>query len=373
MRVSKASLKTVVRIALWALLCIAAMPAPSRAQEFTASIPGRPSHEGSSLLKVENAALLQANGWRRAFWVAFDEGKDGSPLGLLFQKHAGGEWGLREVPLTKQPQIDDAEALARKGDFIYLVGSHFGKKKGKLDGDRQFVARFRESEVQGTSPAVDLEVRRDDFELHRLLNNALAQQNVALIERGPKEKEDYIEKTRMSNEPGKDKVLENDRALNIEGATFLDSGQLALGLRYPVTNQGEPLVLVLDDADALFQGKLPRVVAIWILRGAGTPAQLRGIRALESAGGEIQAIIGSIERSAAEIPVILKDHPGADQVTSEHRAFTVPALQAKTVESRLVRGLAPARNVEGVWADGCDDWYLFDEELLVRVLNEAHP
>ena len=363
----------VVGIALWVLLCVSA--APTRAEEILPDpIPGRPSHEGSSLLRVENATLLQANGWKRAFWVAFDEGGDGSPLGLLGQKNDGGKWELREVPLTEQagePKIDDTEALARKGDFIYLIGSNFGKKKGKLDAARQFVARFREIDVRDTSPEIDLEVRRDDFELHRLLNDALAQWNVDLIDRGPKEEEEYIKKTRDSDEPGRDKVLKNDRALNIEGATFLDSGQLALGLRYPVTKQGEPLVLVLDDVDALFQKKLPKVAAVWILRGAGTPEQLRGIRALDSAGGEIQAIVGSIERTSPESP-ILKDHPGSDQVTSEHRAFTVPAMTAGAVDSRPVRGLAPAGNVEGVSVDGCSDWYLFDEAIRVRVLHEPH-
>ncbi len=360
-------------IVLWALLCVSTLPAPSRAEELTAKIPGRESHEGSSLLKVENAPLLQANGWKRAFWIAFDEGKAGSPLGLLGQKKTDGQWELKEVGLDSQPKIDDAEALARKGGFIYLVGSHFGKKKGTLEAARQFVVRFRESDVQGTSPAVHLEVRLDAFKLHRLLNDALAQQQVALIDRGPNEKKEYIEKTRTSGEPGKDQVLESDRALNIEGATFLDSGQLALGLRYPVTKQGEPLVLVLDDADALFQDKLPKVVAIWVLQGAGTPAQLRGLRALDTSGGEIQAIVGSIERSSPESP-LLKDHPGADQVTSEHRAFTVPAMAAKAVDSRLVRALAPAGNVEGVSADDCcGDWYLFDGEAQVHVRHEECP
>jgi hypothetical protein len=366
---------TVTGAALWALLYLPAVPLHAE-EILPPPIPNRASHEGSSLLAVENAALLQANGWKRAFWVAFDEGKDGSPLGLLGQQSAGGTWDLREVPLTERadrPKIDDAEALARKGGFIYLVGSHFGKKKGKLDAERQFVARFRESEVQGTSPTIDLEVRRDDFGLHRLLNDALASHKVELIDRGPKEKEEYIEKTRASGEPGKDRVEENDRALNIEGAAFLDSGQLALGLRYPVTKQGEPLILVLDNVDALFEKKPLQVVAVWSLKGAGTPSQLRGIRALESAGGEIQAIVGSIERTSAESP-LLKDHPDADQVTAEHRAFAVPALEAKSVESRRIRDLAPAGNVEGVAVDDCGgEWYLFDEVTRVRVLHEVQP
>jgi hypothetical protein len=100
---------------------------------------------------------------------------------------------------------------------------------------------------------------------------------------------------------------------------------------------------------------------------------LRGIRALDTSGGEIQAIVGSIERSSPESP-ILKDHPGADLVTSEHRAFTVPAMSAKTVAPRLVRALAPAGNVEGVSVDDCcGDWYLFDGEAQVRVHHEGCP
>jgi hypothetical protein len=220
---------------------------------------------------------------------------------------------------------------------------------------------------------VHLDVRRDDFELHRLLNDALAKWKVDLIARGPNEEEEYIKKTQESDEPGKGNVLKNDRALNIEGATFLDSGQLALGLRYPVTKQGEPLVVVLDDADAFFQpNKFPKVVAVWILRGVGTPAQLRGLREINSGNGEIQAIVGSIERLSPESP-ILKDHPDADKVTSEHRAFTAPAMEAKAVEARLIRSLSPAGNVEGVSVDDCGDWYLFDEDAKVRVRHEVRP
>lgn len=369
MRVSNLSFTTAASIMLWALLCVSA--APSRAEDLP---PFTNRHEGSSLLRVENAPLLQAKGWKRAFWVVFDEIKDGSPVGLLGQRIDDGSWQLQEVPLTQpDPKIDDAEALARKDGFIYLVGSHFGKKKGKLEATRQFVARFRESKVQGTSPEVDLEIRRDDFKLHRLLNDALAQRNVDLIARGPSEEEEYIKKTQGSDEPGKGNVLKDDRALNIEGATFLDSGQLALGLRYPVTRQGEPLIVVLDDADAFFEpNKFPKVVAVWILHGAGTPAQLRGIRELNSGNGEIQAIVGSIERLSPESP-ILKDHPDADKVTSEHRVFTAPAMEAKAIDSRRVRSLAPAGTVEGVSVDNCSDWYLFDEPTQVRVLHEAHP
>jgi hypothetical protein len=44
------------------------------------------------------------------------------------------------------------------------------------------VARFREDAVQGQSLKVELEVRRDDFELHRLLNDALVKRNIDLID-----------------------------------------------------------------------------------------------------------------------------------------------------------------------------------------------
>jgi hypothetical protein len=371
MRVSKPSVTAAVRIVLCALLCVSAV-APSRAEDLP---PFTARHEGSSLLNVENAALLQANGWRRAFWVAFDEGKDGSPLGLLGQRMDKGPWELREVPLLPrddQSRIDDTEALARKGGFIYLVGSHFGKKKGKLEAVRQFVARFRESEVKGASPEAHLDIRRDDFQLHRLLNDALAQRKIDLIARGVNEEKDYIKKTQESDESGRDKVLKDDRALNIEGATFLDSGELALGLRYPVTKKGEPLVLVLDDVEALFREKLPKVVAIWILHDVGTPTQLRGIRELSSGNGKIQAIVGSVERTSPESP-LLKDHAGADQVTSEHLAFSMPGMGVKAVDARLVRDLAPAGTVEGLSVDKCSDWYLFDEPDRVLVRHEAHP
>ena len=359
-------IRAVSRFLLFA--CVTGTPA--RAEEISARIPGRTSHEGSSLLAVENAPLLAANGWKRAFWVAFDEGDAGSPLGLLGERNADGQWDLKDVRLRgDQTKIDDTEALARRNGFIYLVGSHFGKKKGKLEAVRQFVARFREADVQAASPEVHLEVRQDDFALHRLINDALAASGIELIPRGAGEEKEYIEKTRKSDEPGKDRISKDDRALNIEGATFLASGGLALGLRYPVTKRGEPLIVVLGDAEALFDHRMPKVEAVWVLHVANAPGQLRGIRELESSGGEIQVVTGSIERTSPDSP-LLKDHPGADAVTSEHRAFAEPNPTVKAIESRRIRDLAPAGNVEGIAVDG-GDWYLFDDPNEIRVRHET--
>ncbi len=79
------------------------------------------------------------------------------------------------MPAGDAAETEDAESVARRDGWVYIFGSHFGRKSGPLQLERQFVARFREADVGHATedPAVDIEIFRESFVLHRLINYAL--------------------------------------------------------------------------------------------------------------------------------------------------------------------------------------------------------
>ena len=81
-----------------------------------------------------------------------------------------------------------------------------------------------------------------------------------------------------------------------------------LGLRYPVTRQGQPILVELGNPDALFHdGEQPEIRSLRIL-DVGSPEEPRGIRALESVKDEVHAITGNLD-SDPEESVLVRDHP----------------------------------------------------------------
>ncbi len=78
-------------------------------------------------------------------------------------------------------KVADAEAIARNGKWVYVFGSHFGKKTAHLQKKRQFVARFDPAKAElvetDNGMVVELssvEMRRNDFRFHRIVNDKLA-------------------------------------------------------------------------------------------------------------------------------------------------------------------------------------------------------
>ena len=231
-------------------------------------------NEASDLLRVHDPELLAELEAESAFWTVLDEGPVEQCLALLVHSQHG--WSAHHVAAQAGEQTgrtEDAEALARHDGWVYVLGSHFGSKNGPLQPKRAFVARFRES----ATPV--LEIVRHRFALHRAVNDALAELTgpahapvhesfvVRARERGLAKGKSWVDQLR----PG-------DHPINIEGAAFTARGTLLVGLRWPVTQSGEPILVELAGVPELFSGGSLTVAGAHALAGAG-PGPL-GVRAL---------------------------------------------------------------------------------------------
>jgi hypothetical protein len=146
--------------------------------------------------------------------------------------------------------------LARHDGWVYVFGSHFGSKTGPLRPRRAFIARFAEAE----RPV--LQVVRHRFALHRAVNEALR----GLTQDGhPRVHTLFIEEAlRRGQAKSKQWVRDlqlGDHPINVEGAAFTAAGTVLLGLRWPVSVAGEPLIVEVAGVPEMFGGQ-PRPLAV---------------------------------------------------------------------------------------------------------------
>lgn len=334
----------------------------------------RPANEASALLSIHNRSVLAAHGWSAGFWTCSDEDPVQKALGALGRR--GDDWELcrlKGARATTRKKTEDAEGMARHGDWVYIFGSHFGEKTGPLRPRRNFVARFNEARIEGRldDVTIKVEIARGSFKLHRLINDALKTSGLDLIEVGAEEARECIERTREKGIKGKKKwagrIEEDDWPINIEGVAFRPSGALILGLRYPVTRGGHPILVELDQIDKLFRDppNEPAVVHLWVLDNVGSAREPRGVRGLEWANGEFHAITGSLD-SDPEKSVLLHDHPEGERAESRHHRFKLPEVTLWTgVGARKVRGVAGEEKVEGISVDEEGGFlYVMDDEKI---------
>jgi hypothetical protein len=331
-------------------------------------------NEASDLLPVREPGLLAAEGWDLAYVTALDEGRVEECVALL--GHAAGAplgegWSSHRLRFTAERETrrtEDAEALAFRDGVIYVLGSHFGSKTGPLEARRQFVARFPQEEledgVHGARPP--LEVARTRFRLHRAVNDALAATGLPLFALGPSARGAFIRDTirigRQERKRWAGLVRKGDLPINIEGAAFRPGGSLLIGLRFPVTAAGHPLLVELPDVDALFADDevVPRCGPVWCLREIGTEEAPTGVRALHHSGGDrYQIIAGSLD-AVGKDSVLLEDHPEAGVARSAHWRFTLGE------PARQVHDFGEEARVEGV-ADGPDGHMLYVVDAEGRV------
>ena len=339
-------------------------PSPIRSGQIRLALKG--NNEASSLLAVTNVDFLSARGWDLAFWTVLDEGRVEKAIALIGKSKGKDKWAIERVRVKKvkghKGKTDDSEALCRKDGYVYILGSHFGKKRGKdhLREERQFIARFKESSVFAKPDKLtidELVVSRDEFLLHRLINKRLKELNVPVGEHTEKVKETIKEIIRETQREYKGKwwvhrVGEGDRPINIEGAVFLESGSLLLGLRYPVSENGNPILVEVEDIDVLFEEGEPVISNAWVLQNVGGKEELRGIRAMERIGDCIHIITGNID-SKPDISILLQAHgPAGIRARSAHYKFVIPKGGVQQVSAQLVRNFAVG-DVEGIaFADG---------------------
>ncbi|MCC6142906.1 MAG: hypothetical protein IT368_03760 [Candidatus Hydrogenedentes bacterium] len=347
-----------------------------------------PHNEASALIQMHNRRLLDALGWREGFWIVCDEkpvhkalAALGRPAVALARTENVGEpdWEVRPMKCIRgkhssTKDTDDSEACAQAGAWIYVFGSQFGSKDGPLDPERHFVARFNASLVRQKKKRLRtrIDVARKPFLLHRIINDALRRAELRLLNRGDEEIRRYIAATRdhgiKKNKRWAKRIRPDDRPVNIEGATFVPTGRLLLGLRYPVTEDGNPIVVEIDGIDRIFQKKRkagwPDVTRVWVLSNVGKPDAPQGIRELDQFGDTIHAVTGDLD-SQEDRSSVLADHPDGVEAASQHFTFTIPRDDRMSIEANHVRSFRNEANVEGIAValDG-SVWYAHDDDCI---------
>lgn len=318
-------------------------------------------NEASDLCPVFGPQVLERHGWDRAFVTVLDEAHVARAIAVICHAQGADEdtgWTATRTKAKPSAKFktEDAEACARWNGAVYVLGSQFGKKEGPLEAKRSFIGRVSEDELHralhGKSAKMDLVALK--FALHRAVNDALAAAQVELLPLGPTTRSAYIDETMFRGaRKGKSwsgRVVASDQPINVEGAEFRADGRMLLGLRYPVTAAGQPILVELEDPDALFDGSgsIPRCSNVWVLQ-TGSGAAPVGVRAL---GGDapdaFHAIVGNLD-SAGKGAAVLEDHAEGAVAPSTHVRFELPAFAAGgDVAVEPVQEFDDVSRVEGV-------------------------
>jgi hypothetical protein len=331
-------------------------------------------NEASGLLRVEHAELLERRGWDTAFWSVLDEVDVADCIALIGHRAgtdltAGWECStLRTRRHGDEGPADDAEAVARHAGWVYVFGSQHGGKAGPIRRREQWVARFRETDVDSSREPVPLTVRRTRFALHRLINDALRDSDLDLLPMGEATRAAFIDGTRAQLAGGEDEglVRPDDWTLNVEGAAFTGDGLLLIGLRFPVSVDGLPVLVGLSGCDRLFDGGEPEVTHCWALDAVGRGGALAGVRDLCLLGDDLHVVTGNLD-SRGKGSAILADHPGGRDTVNTHFAMSLTTAQA-TLTGRVVREFPEHPRIEGI-ADGGRGrfFYVSDEDEIVHL------
>lgn len=338
-------------------------------------------NEASGLLPVEDPALLAAHGWDEAYWVVLDEGPVADCLAVV--GHAGGSgldggWGIERLHLEVHGEdraTEDGEALARRDGHVYVFGSQFGSKAGPLQPERAFVARLREAEVAHVTdpPPVRVDVVRTEFALHRLLNDALAASGLDLVPVTPVVRAAFLTATRDREQARgaterAGRIHDDDHPINVEGATFRPDGALLLGLRFPTTRDGRPLLAQVRGIERLFDGTgLPEVDGFWALDAVGRDGRMAGVRDLTSDGAVVHAVTGNVD-SRKGGSTLIEEYPEGAATVSTHWRVELPDGRPGPVPARRIREFPDLPRVEGIACrPGGRFLYVSDEDEGVEV------
>lgn len=335
-------------------------------------------NEASDLLPVHSAAVLRAHGATRGFWTVLDEGPAEACLALLLQA-SDGTWTAHHQAFDaglEAGRTEDGEALAWRDGWVYVIGSHFGSKAGPLRPRRAFFGRFREDDAVAYDRPVRLELVRNQFRLHRAINDALAAAGIGSLPPGERVQKRFIAQTRSRGTRGAkswvERVVSGDLPVNVEAGAFTRRGTLLLGLRFPVTDQGAPILVEIEQVEGMFDADTrtwPRVARAYAVTGVTPAGTLTGFRALTAVDGDrFEAVVGSID-ATGKGSVLLEDHPEGGDVLCRHIRFTVDG-GGPAVAAEVVAELKPFRNVEGLAVVDGEHFYVTDEDDRIALWHE---
>lgn len=348
-------------------------------------------NEASDLCPVLRAEMRAAHGWDKAFLTVLDEASAEGAIAVLGHERGAGPgegWQARRIKAkpvgAPANKTEDAEACARRDGRVYLMGSQFGKKAGPLNASRSWVARVAEDALADALDGgrAQLEIARTRFGLHRALNDAVAAAGVELLPLGDHARKAYIDDTIAIGERKKKRwagrVEPGDYPFNIEAMEFRPNGKALLGVRYPVTADGQPLLIEVSDIDAIFDDPdaVPECRNVWVLEGVGAAGAPAGLRALHTSGDDVfDAVVGDLD-APDKGATVLEDHPEGRQAPSRHVRFKLPPRKAGgAVSAETLHDFGDVRRVEGIVVD--DDGhahYVLDEDgrvgLRTLVLGE---
>jgi hypothetical protein len=203
---------------------------------------------------------------------------------------------------------------------------------------------------------MEMEIARDGFLLHRLINDALKSGGLDLVPLGPNSRRALIEATieRIQNTRWAGLVREDDYPINIEGAAFRESGTLWLGLRFPVSAEGYPILVELEGIDRLLVpgNSLPEVRGFWVVDAVGRDGDIAGVRDLAilstERGEELHLVTGNVDSRDKE-SVLIQDYPGGQNTVATHfRSALPPEDHSCTLKGEFVREFPDLPRVEGI-------------------------
>lgn len=317
-------------------------------------------NEASGLVDIRDGALLESHDWDYGFWAVMDEAEAEHCVAAIGHRRGteiGDGWEIDRLHaeprfVGPEGETGDAESVAYHDGWVYVFGSQHGGKRGPIDPEEAWVARFREGDVDQAfkDPAVEMEIACTELVLHRVINDAFKQQEIELLPQGPETHEAFIVESRGDDGSGPELVHEDDVTINIEGAAFRDDGSVLLGLRYPLASDGRPIVVDLDGIQHLFESgdAAPEVQGFWIPAAIGRDGELAGVRDLALVGEDLHLVTGNID-SKKKGSVLLEDHPEGRDTVATHFLCKLPSgKRSGSLEAEFVREFPELPRVEGI-------------------------
>lgn len=336
-------------------------------------------NEASDLLSLEHEPVLSSHGWDMAFWTVLDDGPIEDCMAVIGHRrgtgHDKGSWEIvrpRFKVNGNAGKTEDAEACVRRDGWIYVLGSQYGSKDGPLEKKRAFVARFREDQLGGDlgKAQAELDIALNRFGLHRAVNDALKAFGPRVVEIGDRARKGFVKKARKkAGKKLKLRFEKTDVPINVEGAAVTGEGALLIGLRFPVTADGHPILAEVAGFDRIFEDEraTPVVRRFWVVENVGTKRKPAGIRAMHRQGDELHLITGNLE-SQDEDAVLIADHPEAVKATCAHHVVRLPkSRDGGEVSAELLHDFG-LPNVEGLATDSRKRFfYVTDEDDRVHM------